>query len=242
MGASTEGLRARVTRTIVEGAVIFVGVGAALAGQAWFEGRDDRRTERDLLVNALTEARSNLVQTGEIARRVEARDQRLTALASLVERPLTSTVSDSILSVTATMLESAGTRQIHAALDEALEAGNFRLIRDDTVREALSSYRNRVRIVIERFDDYQDWTNREVRSRVIQLGLSRTGSVFSESPELRFSGSVRDLTDSEQFVSLVHDKVWLNSELLRNIQNYAAAVEIVIERLEQGVVRVRGDR
>jgi len=235
VGASTEGLRNRIARAIVEGAVIFVGVGAALAGQAWFEDRADRRTERDLLVNALIEARSNLDNIGVIAREIDARGERLTALASLVARPLTSTVSDSILPLTATMLESAGTRQVYAALDEALEAGNFRLIRDDTVRAVLSRYRDRIRIVVERFDDYQDWTNQEVRSQFIQLGLSRTGSALSGSRELRFGGSVHDLTDSEQFVSLVHDKVWLNSELIRNVQQYAAAVETVVASLELGV-------
>ena len=59
VSSALELARSKLPRLLIEGLVVFLGVAAALAGQAWFEERADRRIEREMLANVMAEASEN---------------------------------------------------------------------------------------------------------------------------------------------------------------------------------------
>jgi hypothetical protein len=217
VSSALERARSKLPGLLIEGLVVFLGVAAALAGQAWFEERADRRIERELLANILTEASQNEERGQRFLERLREQRSALQDFARLLAAPGTDQHAESIVPGARLMLESYGTGVVSSALDDALESGNLRLIRDPNVRSILSTYRNIVRVLFERVDDHQDWTNREVRVFLLERGVRR--DVGTSTPS-RLGDPVADLADSPYFEALLHDQIYLHDEM-----------EFTIERL-----------
>ena len=242
MSSALELARSKLPRLLMEGLVVFLGVAAALAGQAWFEERADRRIEREMLGNVLAEASQNEERAQRFFERLTEQRTALQDFARLLATPGADQQSESIVAGARLMLRSHGTGIVASALDDALESGNLRLIGSAEVRSILSGYRNYVRVIFERVDDHQDWTNREVRVFLLEHGVRRdVGVDFSTPVTTGLGSSAPALADSPYFEALLHDQIFLHREMETTVERVLLELrDVVLVRLESELVSGKG--
>lgn len=198
----------RAARLFREALAIFMGVAAALAGQAWFEDRADRITERELLESVLAEMETNQEFVLANAQRVRGRIAELEAFHEFLGSSAAAQQPDSVLGGAARLLKTGGPGVVSAAIDDALQSGNLRLIRDANLRAVLSRYQDGIRIQRERSDDHQDWTNQRVRTYLVEHARIDNHLEFMDRslPDSRFSGIGPELLRSREFENLVPEE------------------------------------
>ena len=234
----------RFARLVREALAIFVGVAAALAGQAWFEERADRIAEREVLTGVVTEIEANqsavsAAQERVRQRRVEFRElHRFLGSADARENP------DSILDLAPRLMMTGGSGVVSSAIDDALETGQLRLIKGPDVRGILSAYQNGLRVVRERFDDHQDWTNQHVRSFLIKHArvddyVDAAGFVGEDSllPPTRFTSGGEVLLASREFENTIRDQILWHAEIEANLVGLSGALEYTLDALREELAR-----
>jgi hypothetical protein len=210
--------------------MVFLGVAAALAGQSWFEDRADRRMERELLDNVIAEARTNYdTYLDGAPQRYASQSEYFLAFASLLEQDDAGQYADSIAVFTRDLLRSGGTGLVYAALDEAL--ANLRLIEDPAVRLSLSQYRDGIRVILERTDDFQDWVNGPLRSFLIDQGYFRPVTGFAVPAPLR-ERQAAALAASDVFKTFVYEEAFLYEQLSNTSRSMSAYLPTVLADLE----------
>lgn len=129
-----------VVRLMGEALAIFVGVGAALGGQAWFEARTDRVEEREYLEAVLAEVEA--VQALADTLNVFLDRQRSLAIqvAGLLAQPPNRIQADS-LALLAPMLSTYATFQVHRRAEDLFASEALAVVKDASVRSALADFR-----------------------------------------------------------------------------------------------------
>jgi hypothetical protein len=127
-------------RYVGEAVAIFVGVAAALAGQAWFEDRAERGAEREFLQTVIEElATIDLAADSSISFAEENESNGL-RLAWLLSPPMTAARSDSVAKL-APLLSNYDLATGYEAVDVLLGPENLRLVRDADLRAVLAAFR-----------------------------------------------------------------------------------------------------
>jgi len=237
VNSSRAGKLARLSR---EALAIFVGVTAALAGQAWFEEHADRTAEREVLSAVLAEVESNEESAGRRLEQLQVRGTELRAFHEFLGAEATAFLGDSVLNGAAQLMRTGGPNIVSAAIDDALQSGNLRLIRDPDVRSMLSRYQDRIRIQRERSDDHQDWTNKRVRSFLIENARIDDYNGMSESlgtsfPASHFAGGGEQLVRSREFENLVRDQILWHAEIEGNLASFLEGVAYVNQQLRSAL-------
>lgn len=126
-----------------ESIAIFVGVAAALAGQAWFEARSARAMEREFLDSVLEEI--DRVDAYVRTTAAEFEESRTTAieLAYILSRPMNAARADSVLD-DATRLSTYETGQGLAPAEALLAPEQLRLVQDASLRSELARFRGSI--------------------------------------------------------------------------------------------------
>ena len=234
---SASGRSAVVSRLLWEALAIFIGVAAALWGQAWFEERADRIAERELLESVLTEMESNHESAGLAIGRVQRRRSELRAFHDFLGSETARLRPDSVVTGSIQLLGTGGPGVVSAAIDDALQSGNLRLIEDPSLRATLSRYQEGIRVLRERFDDHQDWTNQRVRAFLIENGRIgdhlHAGAFLGESmPPSRFSEGGRELIQSREFENIVRDQIVWYLEIEGNLRGFRDSLSGSIAQLQ----------
>ena len=127
-------------RLLGEAIAIFVGVGAALAGQAWFEARTDRVAEREFLHRALEELATLEEAAVATHSAVEQNREVAVRLAILLSRPPTAARADSIAFLAPRLSRYFSTASFEA-VDDLFGPENLRVVQDAALRSTLASAR-----------------------------------------------------------------------------------------------------
>ena len=124
-----------------EAAVIGLGVLAALAGQAWWQGRQDRERERDYLRQLLVDTRENEARLDRAIRDDSVSRLELTRLATALYVPGAPPSPDSLLALfTAPAFSSSEFQPIAGTYAPLLATGDLRLVRTDSLRSRIVAY------------------------------------------------------------------------------------------------------
>lgn len=128
-------------RLLAESAAVILSILLAFSIDAWWDGRQAREREQELLTGLLSdfrESRPSLVDRVEMARRMAAGTAGLLALPGTSELPARLAVPDSLL------LAVLGAPTYEAAtntLDAAIASGEIELIENGELRAELASWR-----------------------------------------------------------------------------------------------------
>lgn len=163
MASKTSSVRG-LGRLAGEAAAIFVGVGAALAGQAWFEGRAERIAEVEYLQGVLQEV--------EVVERIGSdgiehyEQQRLVSveLVELLAGPVETARSDSIAELApGLMWYLPGVRSLES-IEKLLEPQRLDLVSDAALRRTLTEFRTAVDVAHAVVTQNNDFVLTEVRA------------------------------------------------------------------------------
>lgn len=128
-------------RLLAESVAVILSILLAFSIDAWWDGRQERERERELLAGLLSDfraSRPNLEDRLEMARRMAEGTAGLLALPGVSDLPVRLTVADSLL------LAVLGAPTYEAAtntLDGAIASGEIELIRNAELRVELASWR-----------------------------------------------------------------------------------------------------
>lgn len=186
-------------RIFAEGAVIVASILLALAADAWWDERQDRAEEREIIGRLISDVRADIQGVGqglEILEEKQASLLRVDSLLSVSTTPgdPTAFLGDVVLGA------NYGWNQYvprSVTFDELLGSGDFGLVRDPLLRERLSSYYrdqegagNRID---ERETEYPDLTYQLVPRSPELRNLSEVASGLSRAEADRLVGEVFEL-------------------------------------------------
>ena len=142
-------------RILAEGTAIVVSILLAFAIQAWWEGRQERAVEAEILAGLTSDFRSNHDQLALVVAMLEQLLPRLAELNELDEGQLAQ-VPDDLLPQYVSALQATPTFDARdATLDAAISSGNLRSIQDSQLRSLLAEWRGAVEDVAEEATDFR---------------------------------------------------------------------------------------
>lgn len=137
------------SRVFVEGAVIVLSILLALGIEAWWDDRQERSAEIQLLVSLGDELRENEERLSGSRAFAGAMEAAAYAMLDAAARPVASQPSpDSVDALLATLTWWAGTEWVTATVDALVSSGDVALISDPALRARLASWVNHVDQVI----------------------------------------------------------------------------------------------
>jgi hypothetical protein len=150
--------------------LIVAGVIVALAATAWWDGRQDRRRERDYLLQLLEDTRENERRLNTAIEEDASRREMVGAIvrALMPARPLPP--ADSLrFWWSQGPLGFSDPRLVLGTLRALIESGDFRLVGDSQLRLALLAYREEVEgdlRALERLEQQQGATTSRILERI----------------------------------------------------------------------------
>ena len=172
-------------RLSAEGSVIVVSILLALGGQAWWEGRQERRQEDEYLVALRAELDQGLAMLPAAVAEV---DDVLHAHESLIAQFGATNLapSDSLIYWLSQLSYPTGFTPPRAVLEDLVSSGGIRLITSDRLRLAVADYDRALGSIAA--TSQQAWTTWSERiqpylePRVSRVDRLRKGSYFREVP------------------------------------------------------------
>lgn len=232
--------RSTLRRLAGESLAIFVGVAAALAGQAWFEARSAHATEREFLESILQE----LNEVSEFVDNVAAHfgQQRTAAvgLAYLLSRPMNASRADSVLDLT-TRLTTYTTGQGLAPAEALLAPEPLRVIQDASLRSELARFRYDIIGMRVALETNANFMLSEWRAFGIEhFDYRFNGGFWSDAPEAPpVSRHARDgnrIAESPEFENLLDILIVQQGNVLLAVDEMPARIsevrELISRRLE----------
>lgn len=190
-----------------EAVAIFVGVAAALAGQAWFEARSERVLEREFLESIVEEVVRLDEQVKDVATTFEELRTTAVELAFLIARPMDASRPDSVARLAPSLSRYTAGRWLGPA--EALLAPEaLRLVQDATLRSELAAFRSDItgfRVVLDQNSEFilSEWRAFGVE----HFNFRGAGGFWQNEPETPpVSRHVRDgsqIAESPEFENLL---------------------------------------
>jgi hypothetical protein len=238
--ASAKGLKGQPWRLLSEGVIIFLGVAAALAGQAWFESRSDRVAERDLLVNLHEELVANESVLPEMTASLEEHISDAFAIVDAFAAEDSPERTATLVQM-APLLAAVPVGDLRTtALDEAIGSGNLRLLKSSDLRLELSRLRERIRIARLWYDSQQRFVENYVRPyalehlRVLDFewGWSREAR---DPPPARFTVEAAALGDSPYFENLAAYSLFKYRDVLVRLDEVSTSLAEVRAAVEQEI-------
>ena len=184
MASKAGGLRA-LGRVLREAMAIFIGVAAALGGQAWFEARVERDAEREYLERVARQLTSTEETVSSLVEFSTGRQRRMVMVAELLSQPATATVTDSLAAIAPRLSYYANPDELDATV-LTLSPESLRLVRDPELEETLGSLALQVRGVQGVLAQQRDFLFGEWRSFGIEYFDYRRSGFFSDWPEYSF--------------------------------------------------------
>jgi len=136
---------------------------------------------------------------------------------------------------------------VSAAIDDALESGNLRLIHDPGTRAMLTGYQDRIRSQREVIEDQQDWADGELRTFLIENArIDDTGNVNGRSyaqarettfPDSRFNSDGERLIQSRAFENLIRDQIYWHLRIEARLASNADAFADAVQQLRSELAR-----
>lgn len=225
---------------VFEASLIFLGVAVALAGQSWWDYRQDRELEKRYIEGLLTEAwETERALISHLERRAgyQASAVRLLGLLGTpdgIDRP------DSIVAATTRLGWAPSYRPPRATLDDMLGAGGLSVIRSTSLRVQLARYAQAIErnLAMESrlFDHYE---------RVLEpFYLSEEWSFLDggprgrEDPQLprsRWAIEPDDFVVSRAFEKMVSSHLWSHRDAIQANEGLLRTVRALTEELERDV-------
>ena len=154
-------------RLVAEGVIIILSILLALAGQAWWEGRQDRAEEREILRGLETDFVANLEQLANVHRQLEDQARGISNLLDLHDAGDYDAPPDR--SYPAAVNNPRTFTSQDGTLDAVIATGRLRVIDDVDLRDVLVRWKNVVIDSEEQAEDYRA-ASRDVVSRASELG------------------------------------------------------------------------
>ena len=132
---------ASISRLAGEAVAIFLGVAAALAGQAWFEAQMDRRAEREFLETVEEELELVDMFLSRTDQFFGARGEVASALFAMTSSPDAASSVDSLV-VTARRLSRYESAEDLEPLDDVLAPERLTVVDDPDLRRTLARFRS----------------------------------------------------------------------------------------------------
>jgi hypothetical protein len=237
-------MRARIAweRVGIEGLVIVVSILLALAVQAWWEGRQERRQEAAYLGALREELKETQGQLAELqqglARNQHSHEQLVAQFPGNDLAP-----PDSLMLWLSSLSFPGRFNPPTAVLDDLASSGSIRLIRDDTTRLAIARYESLLRDFRDSSDQaWAAWAERiqpflEGRiSRVDRLlrGTFPRPVPFSPAP---FSSRYSEIFAEPAFQDMIAER-WIRIDGARNIlEQIAVVLDEISARIDRQIGR-----
>ena len=156
-------------RVLVEGAVIVVSVLLALAGDAWWDGRQERLQERQVLLGLSADFEYNLSAIGLTVSQHEVQEVMITKVLSMPDSALVG-LSDMQLGLAASAILNGLTFDSRdGTLDALIASGALGIIRDPILRDLLVEWKASVEDLQEENAEVRAAANGAIQ-RAAQLG------------------------------------------------------------------------
>jgi len=220
-----------------EGLLIFLGVVAALLGQAWWESRSEHEIVVEHLANVRDELEANLEDFRVAARDHRSDAQRAALLSRLLREEVPATRVDSVRALTIRLHAYTYVLPRTAALNNLLQSGELRLIEDQSLRIELSRYDQ----ALATYADYgQDLTRFQttqmqpaLRRATNLVGLGFKAMLESEGYELEESRYEFDpeALRTLEFENLIFGRIAYDHEAAQYLDDVIQATEALLSRL-----------
>ena len=212
----------RLPRVLTEALAIFLGVGAALAGQAWYESRMERRAEQELLLSVHDELLEVEQTLSDLQVWVEERRQLGMRLVGALSQPVTSVRSDTVAALAPLMFMVQRSDWLEP-WDALLGPANLTLVRDSGLRLELTGFRNRLAEVGAALDQQREFVSTEWRPFGLEYLDFRVGRGFwvaepEPPPTSRHVRDGRRLVESPVFENLVDLTIMQYGVVRRNTE------------------------
>lgn len=209
-----------VRQGLFEAVLIFVGVAVALAGQSWWDYRQDRILEREYvagLVNELEDTRGGLV---DVQARRQAFQIRATRLLEVMGDATVPAREDSIVRGVTDLGWVPGYRPPRATLDALVASGDLDVIRDPTLRLQIARY-------AEELNEYEAtaaFVSRHYERVIEAFFLSEAWSFLDGGPRgrepdglatSRWEVDVEGLLGSRDLENRIASYLWTQRDVLR---------------------------
>lgn len=156
-------------RIFVEGAVIVASILLALAADAWWDERQEREEEQEILAGLESDFTANLSELEANLRRHEAMMDRLFQLLAMSEPDAAAVPYDSLPSFNLGLVNLSTFAPQDGTLDGLIASGNLDLIRDIGLRDRLVEWKRVVEDSREEAEDFRSAGVRVIR-RLSALG------------------------------------------------------------------------
>jgi hypothetical protein len=235
-------------RLIAEGAAILASILLAFGLQAWWEGRNERLEEQQLLSAIRTEWQANLrVITDQVARVADIRGVAL-ALMSEGAAPGSTVSTDSLDTLIGGASWWSQSQFEMAAIDAVTTGDQFSLVRSDELRRLITSWKRDAgtfeRLAAQDYDFFVDaWmpflTERAYMPQVANA-LSAVpgggGEILTQHfPVFPTQMDHGPLVHSPQFQGLLLQKVWIQDDLLLSYENLRVSLQDMLDVLDSKI-------
>jgi len=233
----TNAFRVNWPQAAGEALLIFIGVMAALAGQAWWENRVEARLVAEHLANIRDELAGNLEELPRAADVNRADADRAATLSRLLVGDPPSSQVDSIRFLTTRLYAYAYVIPRTAALTNLLQSGELGAIPDQDLRILISRYDQ----ALGRYRDYgQDMTR--FQTTVMEPALRRSVNLVGIGYGAMLSASGYELGQSRyefdpgalrttEFENLIFGRLAYDLEAAELLDEAIQAAELLMARL-----------
>ena len=221
-----------------EALLIFLGVGVALLGQAWWEARVEEVVVQQHIAGLLDELRANRKGLEEFEDLHDGSVRRAATLLKLIEEPPSPARDDSLLVAAERLVAHNYFVPATAAMSNLIGAGGLGLIDDPAVRVKVTEYAQSVESFNSFAADFSNFQVREMRpalSRLLPLASPRfvefLGGRGVLIPESSFRPNA-SLLRTLEFENLVVLRVGYEGDMAEEVVSLRSEVEELIGMLE----------